>query len=545
MMLPLRILYIDNSPVDRELVRNTLERTPCHFQVREATSRQEFDSLLLEGNYDVVLSDCDMPGLERLQVLDTVRVKAPYLPVIIITGVGSTEIAVEAMKRGADDYVIKTAQHIQQLPATIHAVVEKKRVQQEREHAQEALREEAATTTALVRFGRELLSFLGTPFIVERLCQLSVETLQCDYSYIFLWRAKENAYRSVASWGNTPPEQHALTTMPLPRHAVMDIEARMRAGEEAIAINPLVSSDFQFSAQSADEHRPQAYLHVALRQGRNIFGQQVCVYLRPGSMALRHLRIAQGISQLASFVFAHVNLSEELQQANRIKADFLATISHELRTPLNIIIGYTNLLLEGMFGALTHEQTTPLQRVDYSAKNLLTLITDTLDLSRLETGQLPLDVREVNLHALLNEIQQEIQGARTPPHIHFLWRIPSHLPYVYTDSVKLKIIIRTLLNNALKFTERGNISVSAVRKNDGVEISVADTGIGIPQDELPFIFEPFHQGQSSTTCRYGGVGLGLYIARRLLELLGGQIIVESVEGRGSTFRFQLPFILPQ
>lgn len=539
MTTPLRILYVDDSLFDRELVRDVLEKERRDFLVIEAASRQEFESRLDDGRYDLVLSDFNILGFEGLQVLDRVRAKAPALPVIIVTGTGSEEVAVEAMKRGADDYVLKTVKHIQRLPLTIHTVLEKKRLQQERERAQHALREEATTTAALARVGRELIALVGAPLILERLCELSAEVLQCDCSYTLLWRPKEKAYRPVASWGYSPAEQQALLGLAIPRQAQTETEERMRSGEEAIAIHASLLSSQPWGT-SLTEKNVQTQIHLALRRGQDIIGRHVCGYFRRTEISLRHLRIAQGISQLASFALANANLFEELQQANRIKADFLATMSHELRTPLNIILGYTGLLLEGMFGALTEDQRSPLHRVDDSAKNLLALITDTLDISRLETGQMPVDLRAVDLQIFFDEMKKEIQDFPARPAVHLLWTIAPDLPSLYTDPAKLKIVVKNLLNNAIKFTERGSVLVSVRVRDDQLEISVADTGIGIADDVLPIIFEPFHQGDNSATRHYGGVGLGLYIVRRLLDLLGGNVMVESVAGQGSTFRIQFP-----
>lgn len=539
MTTPLRILYVDDSLFDRELVRDVLEKERRDFLVIEAASRQEFESRLDDGRYDLVLSDFNILGFEGLQVLDRVRAKAPALPVIIVTGTGSEEVAVEAMKRGADDYVLKTVKHIQRLPLTIHTVLEKKRLQQERERAQHALREEATTTAALARVGRELIALVGAPLILERLCELSAEVLQCDCSYTLLWRPKEKAYRPVASWGYSPAEQQALLGLAIPRQAQAETEERMRSGEEAIAIHASLLSNQPWGT-SLTENNVQTQIHLALRRGQDIIGRHVCGYFRRTEISLRHLRIAQGISQLASFALANANLFEELQQANRIKADFLATMSHELRTPLNIILGYTGLLLEGMFGALTEDQRSPLHRVDDSAKNLLALITDTLDISRLETGQMPVDLRAVDLQIFFDEMKKEIQDFPARPAVHLLWTIAPDLPSLYTDPAKLKIVVKNLLNNAIKFTERGSVLVSVRVRDDQLEISVADTGIGIADDVLPIIFEPFHQGDNSATRHYGGVGLGLYIVRRLLDLLGGNVMVESVAGQGSTFRIQFP-----
>jgi signal transduction histidine kinase len=236
--------------------------------------------------------------------------------------------------------------------------------------------------------------------------------------------------------------------------------------------------------------------------------------------------------------------AKQVEIANRLKSDFLSTLSHELRTPLNLIMGYTELLLRGNFGSLTTEQVEPLGRVEKSTRDLRDLISAMLDVTRLEAAQMPVVVQAVYLPELLEEVTTEMQDFLKKPGVNYEWRVPTELPAVRTDPTKLKAVIKNLLSNAVKFTEQGRISVDARSRDGGVEIAVADTGVGISPDVLPDIFELCRQGDSSTTRRYGGVGLGLYIVRRFLELLRGTVEVESEVGHGSTFRVWVPLDLP-
>lgn len=226
---------------------------------------------------------------------------------------------------------------------------------------------------------------------------------------------------------------------------------------------------------------------------------------------------------------------DDAEAANRAKSEFLATMSHELRTPLGVIIGYTSLLLEGTCGPLTAEQADFLRRVDTSARELLDLISAFMDVSRLEAGQLPLEVRDVYVPALLEQIKAETQGLQEQSGLVFVWQADDGLPLLHTDPGKLKTVLKNLIGNAVKFTERGSITVAAHGRSGGVEMRVTDTGRGIPQEALTLIFEPFRQLEGVQPRRYGGTGLGLHIVKRLLELLGGAIEVDSVVGQGSTF----------
>jgi signal transduction histidine kinase len=225
------------------------------------------------------------------------------------------------------------------------------------------------------------------------------------------------------------------------------------------------------------------------------------------------------------------------ETAERVKSEFIATLSHELRTPLSVVLGYTDLLLEGEFGAVTTEQQEVLRRVEQNARELLDLISALLDLSRLDAGRLPVEFKEVGIPELLKVVERETQGLLNQSRVALVWQVEGNLPPVRTDAGKLKMVIKNLIGNALKFTKEGSIIVGTQRHAEGIEIRVADTGIGIPKEALPVIFEPFQQLDPSSA---QGTGLGLHIVKRLLELLGGTITVNSEVGRGSTFCVWVP-----
>ncbi|HEV8713437.1 MAG TPA: PAS domain-containing sensor histidine kinase [Candidatus Binatia bacterium] len=231
---------------------------------------------------------------------------------------------------------------------------------------------------------------------------------------------------------------------------------------------------------------------------------------------------------------------EAAEAAARAKSEFLATMSHELRTPLSVILGYSELITEGEFGPLSDEQGETLKRIRRNALELHELITSVLDLSRLEAGRLPIDVKEIQVPALLEELKAEVQEAYQHLQLHFRWEVEAELAPISTDPQKLKVVLRNLIGNAVKFTPQGSITVKASAKSGGVEVSVSDTGIGISPDALTMIFEPFRQVNGTATRQYGGTGLGLHIVKRLTELLGGTVTVESEVERGSTFMVWVP-----
>lgn len=236
------------------------------------------------------------------------------------------------------------------------------------------------------------------------------------------------------------------------------------------------------------------------------------------------------------------NLHDKLEQASRLKAQFLATTSHELRTPINIIIGNLDILLGGFLGELTPRQKDSLRTALRNSGEALNLITSLLDLSRVEAGQFVIRVEEFRLDEIWKELELLFRIGLSGKEVELSWEAKGSLPLLKTDKTKVKEILSNIIFNAVKYTHRGKIEVTAAPLGEGesVQIDVKDTGVGIAKDSLPSIFEPFRQLGGSSPGIYGGVGLGLTIATRLLDLLHGQVEVESEVNKGSTFRITIP-----
>jgi PAS domain S-box-containing protein len=236
--------------------------------------------------------------------------------------------------------------------------------------------------------------------------------------------------------------------------------------------------------------------------------------------------------------------SQEVERANRLKSEFLASMSHELRTPINALIGYSALLLDGVLGEVNPRQRDALARGRAAAEHLLALINDILDLAKIEAGKMPLHIEAVSLREVTLEVTQQIEPMVRKKQLDFVIDVPADSPVIHSDRTKIKQVLLNLLSNAVKFTNRGRVSVEAHPAPGGVRIDVIDTGIGIRQSDLQAIWEDFRQVDQSRTREFGGTGLGLSITRKLLERLGGSVTVQSVYGEGSTFSVYLPLVVP-
>jgi signal transduction histidine kinase len=236
--------------------------------------------------------------------------------------------------------------------------------------------------------------------------------------------------------------------------------------------------------------------------------------------------------------------NQKIREADRLKSEFVATISHELRTPLNTIIGFAKFMLNGSAGPLTDMQRTDLTAIYSSGQHLLGLVNDILDLSKIEAGKVTLNKEQLDFHEVAVGIMSSAIALVADKSIELKEEISLHLPLICADRKRVRQIILNLVSNAAKFTEQGHITlrVKPITENGKPYIlcAVEDTGIGLRQEDIPTIFEAFRQLDSSSARRAQGTGLGLPISRRLAELHGGRMWVESELGVGSTFYFTLP-----
>jgi signal transduction histidine kinase len=232
--------------------------------------------------------------------------------------------------------------------------------------------------------------------------------------------------------------------------------------------------------------------------------------------------------------------SRELEIASQHKSQFVANMSHELRTPLAAILGYAELMQEGFYGSLSEKSTDALTRIRSNGKHLLGLINTVLDIAKIEAGQFSLNLGEYAIESMVETVRVATESLAETKKLALKTDVTKKLPIGLGDEQRLTQVLLNLVGNAIKFTDTGEVRITATAMNGHFTVAVTDTGPGIPPEELKRVFEQFHQIDNSNTKAKGGTGLGLAIAKQIVEMHGGRIWVESTVGKGATFRMEVP-----
>jgi signal transduction histidine kinase len=288
-------------------------------------------------------------------------------------------------------------------------------------------------------------------------------------------------------------------------------------------------------------------LAVPLLNEERIIGALTVLRRTPGAFSEEVVRLIQSFATQSALAIQNANLFHEIEEtgrqlavASRHKSEFLANMSHELRTPLNAILGYTELIQDNIYGQVPDTIREVLDRVQRSGRHLLGLINAVLDLSKIEAGQLTLSIVDYSMKEVVQTVVMATEALLAEKKLALRISISEHLPRGEGDERRITQVLLNLVGNAIKFTVAGEIAVHANAADGAFHVSVSDTGPGIAADDQQRIFEEFQQVDSSSTREKGGTGLGLSISKKIIELHGGRIWIESELGRGSTFRFTLP-----
>ena len=310
-----------------------------------------------------------------------------------------------------------------------------------------------------------------------------------------------------------------------PASDVLDVV--VRAGFRALLIVPLLGADKVIGALIVRRKAPGEFPGTTVNLLQTFAAQSV--------LAIQNARLFSEIG----------DKSRQLEIASQHKSQFLANMSHELRTPLNAILGYTELILDGIYGGMPDKARAVLERVQSNGKHLLGLINDVLDLSKIEAGQLTLSLNDYSIKGVVHSVFSVVESLATAKQLALKIEVPPNLPLARGDERRLAQVLLNLVGNAIKFTDSGEVAIKASAANGSYTLSVHDTGPGISEADRGKIFDEFQQADSSATKKKGGTGLGLSISKRIVEMHGGRIWVDSHLGEGSTFSFTVPVTVDQ
>ena len=491
---PRRILIVDDSPDDAELAAQALRRGGFPLTYQRVDTPEAMHAALGEGIWDVVIADYSMPRFNGLAALKMLRDTGLDLPFILVSGTVGEELAVEAMKRGADDYVLKS--NLARLPLAVERELRDCEVRAERNRAEAMYRSLVdSVPVGLFRVSTERQFLEANPALIEMLGFKDGESLK-EVDGASLWLRPDQLARFQAVI--------ALTGV------VKNFEMEIRRPDGSVI----------WCEQSA-----RAIYDAAGKVG-HFEGVLVDINSRKLAEAEAN-RARDRVRDLA------------LETA-RLRSEFLASMSHEIRTPLVGIIGTGELLTRS---ELTAEQRRLTEIIRSSGELLLTVVNDILDFSKLAAGRVVLENLDFDLVDMTETLIDSFAAAARSKRIELALFVDLNLPCgLRGDQGRLRQVLNNLVANAIKFTEKGEVTVRAsiVESTAGdalVRFEVADTGIGIPLEARGRLFQPFVQAHGSTGRRFGGTGLGLVIAAKLTEQMGGEIGFESTPGLGSNFHF--------
>jgi signal transduction histidine kinase/CheY-like chemotaxis protein len=521
------VLLIEDNPDDAEILRELLAEVRAPVRLTAVESLRQAEAALAQSHVDLILLDLSLPDSQGLATVERALAAAPRIPILVLTGLEDEVLGAAAVHAGAQDYLVKGQ-------ADGAALVRAMRYAGERHRLLAARTEDAHVWSTLARCGEVLLGAAGSgPAMLDALGGVAADALGCAASSIWMLDHGREHYAAVAArprseWqrleGVTLPVQALRPFVGGPHDAARWLTPALRRSLPA----PLLPD----AAQRGDA------LYLAFVRGGDLEGLQVCRFPGPPPDAEIIMRIASGLVHVAGLALGNARLIDELERSNTVKTYFAATMSHELRNTLFAIGGFGDMLAERYGSDVTDAQRLA-RTISDRARQSLALIQAALELTRSEVRAAG-EATPIAVADLFEQLALETHVADEKPELRIEWSVDNRLPPLRSDAVKLSMILKNLIANAVKFSERGCVRVAAEASGDRVRFVVADSGIGIEPDELPHLFQPFRQAHGSRSRRAGGAGLGLYIVGRLVELLEGQITVESVPGSGTTFQFTIP-----
>jgi signal transduction histidine kinase/CheY-like chemotaxis protein len=530
----LRLLVIDDDAVDRQAVRRFLRDSSIRLTIDEATSAAEGLGRIGSGRYDCLLLDYHLPGVDGTELLREIRTTTPALPVVMMTGQGDEEIAVELMKAGAADYLPKASLSADRLASSLRHVLELSRA--------------AWRTVCLQTLTAALAGALTPEDVAEVITRQALAAVGAVAGAVLLLDETTEMIEALYVVGYGGPSREAYSRMAFSDN--MPVAVALRRGEplyyesreDVLAAFPHLRTYLE-----ADDHGALAVLPLRL-EGRIVGGLRLSFRgprtFDPSDRAFMIALAQQGAQALerARLYAAEHAARAEAEAAIRARDDLMGLISHDLRNPLTVVQGRLQLLRRRAGRAASLDSTEVLRSVETieaSVKSLAVQIDELQDATHLQAGR-PLDLQmgATDLAEITRLVVARYQGVSDSHRLIFETAVPSVVGA--WDAGRLERVLGNLLSNAIKYSpDGGDVAVTLSCDGTWAELTVEDRGLGIPADDLPYVFERFRRA-GNVVGRIAGSGLGLAGARGIVEQHGGTIQVQSVEGEGSRFVVRLP-----
>jgi signal transduction histidine kinase/CheY-like chemotaxis protein len=534
----MRVLLVEDNEDDAILIQEELSET--NIEIERAGLLSTALDRLLGGDLDAVLLDLSLPDARGLGNIERVLNKAPGVPIVVLTGLNDEEAAVQAVERGAQDYLIKGQ-------ADGHLLARSLRYAVQRHRAEESLKERNRELMALRKISEIILASLNLQPVIEQILEQAMLIGSFDLGNIRLLDPSGEMLQVVVTRGYRDP-QNVLSH----RRVSPSVEAAHSSHfRELIFMQPCIEEHVRASEglRTFKKEGIESFVQVPVRAEGEVLG-----IIQLASRTLRRFRaeevnLLETIGNQMGMAIQRARLYEEtkrqareLEKANQLQADFAAMIAHDLRSPLMNIGGAAEVMINGMFGDVNDEQKRWLGKILANSDSLIGLVSDFLDVAKLEAGYVELSQGAVDFRVLIDKTLDNFLILAQKKEISLTTAVPASLPWVRGDRRRLEQVISNLVSNAIHFTQEGGKIELGVAQADErqIRVWVKDNGFGIPQVETARLFEKYRQCSNATESGHKGTGLGLVICKMVIQAHGGRIWVESEEGKGSVFFFSLP-----